>query len=63
MDDKGITKQRAMQMLADAKEAARKPIEPSPESIEKVKQQYPNATGAEKWRLAQAQTLIDAAGR
>ena len=57
MDDPKITKRQAMRMLAEAKNAAHPPIEPRPESIEQIERQYPHATDAEKWRLAQAETL------
>ena len=57
MDDSKITKRRAMRMLAEAKNAAHTPIQPTPESIEQIERQSPHATDAEKWRLAQAETL------
>jgi hypothetical protein len=35
------------------------PIEPSRETIRQIDEQYPNEADAQKYRLAQAQTLID----
>ncbi len=35
-------------------------ISPSRKAVLEVERRYPDASPAEKWRLAQAQTLIDA---
>jgi hypothetical protein len=37
---------------------AKKPIQPSREAIDRVDREYPNASPAEKYRMAQAQTMV-----